>query len=59
MKTNGSIGIQVPHFYLPHEGIDLTRWAVIACDQFTSQPEYWRRVESYVGKHPPHSISSS
>ena len=21
------------------------RWAVIACDQFTSQPEYWREVE--------------
>ena len=24
---------------------DLQRWAVIACDQFTSQPEYWRKVE--------------
>ena len=24
---------------------DLQRWAVIACDQFTSQPEYWRIVE--------------
>ena len=20
---------------------DLSRWAVIACDQFTSNPEYW------------------
>lgn len=27
----------------------LEKWAVIACDQFTSQPEYWERVESHVG----------
>lgn len=31
---------------LPREGIDLTRWAVIACDQYTSQPEYWSQVEA-------------
>ncbi|MDF2839150.1 MAG: hypothetical protein K0S60_853, partial [Evtepia sp.] len=22
----------------------LSRWAVVACDQYTSQPEYWERV---------------
>jgi hypothetical protein len=27
------------------EGADLEKWAVIACDQFTSQPEYWAEVE--------------
>ena len=27
------------------EGCDLRRWAVIACDQFTSQPAYWQQVE--------------
>ncbi|MER2235176.1 MAG: DUF1015 domain-containing protein [Candidatus Limivicinus sp.] len=27
------------------DGCDLQRWAVIACDQFTSQPSYWRRAE--------------
>ena len=26
---------------LPREDIDMTRWAVIACDQFTSEPAYW------------------
>ena len=26
------------------ENCDLRRWAVIACDQFTSQPEYWAQV---------------
>lgn len=37
---------------LPAGGIDVERWAVIACDQFTSQPEYWERVEQYVGDAP-------
>ena len=30
----------------------LTKWAVVACDQYTSQPEYWQRVEEYVGRAP-------
>lgn len=29
--------------------IDLKKWAVIACDQFTSDREYWDRVERFVG----------
>lgn len=28
---------------------DMSKWSVVACDQFTSQPEYWERVEEYVG----------
>lgn len=28
------------------------KWAVVACDQYTSQPEYWQRVEDYVGQAP-------
>ena len=31
---------------------DLTKWAVVACDQYTSQPEYWQRVEERVGSAP-------
>ena len=31
---------------------DLSRWSVVACDQYTSQPEYWQRVEEYVGRSP-------
>lgn len=37
---------------LPADGVDLKKWAVIACDQFTSQPEYWREVEGFVGDAP-------
>lgn len=28
------------------------KWAVIACDQFTSEPEYWEKVERTVGDAP-------
>ncbi|MBA4380695.1 MAG: DUF1015 domain-containing protein, partial [Anaerolinea sp.] len=52
MKIYDDIGIQIPRLYLPKKGIDLTKWAVIACDQFTSQPEYWQQVERLVGDSP-------
>ena len=31
---------------------DLEKWAVIACDQFTSDMDYWRRVRSFAGQEP-------
>ena len=31
---------------------DMTRWSVVACDQYTSQPEYWQRVADFVGDKP-------
>ena len=32
--------------------IDMTAWSVVACDQFTSEPEYWAGVEKIVGDRP-------
>ncbi|HTO54372.1 MAG TPA: DUF1015 domain-containing protein [Myxococcota bacterium] len=52
MEALGSLGIAVPEILLPRKGIDLGRWAVVACDQYTSEPEYWKRVEEYVGAAP-------
>ncbi|MBI5297249.1 MAG: DUF1015 domain-containing protein [Chloroflexi bacterium] len=52
MKIISDIGIQVPQVYLPKPGTDLKKWAVIACDQFTSEPEYWDKVETTVGDAP-------
>jgi hypothetical protein len=52
MKTFPAIAVQIPDIYLPRLGVDLTKWAVIACDQFTSQPEYWQQVEETVGDAP-------
>lgn len=31
---------------------NLRKWSVIACDQFTSDGEYWAAVQSYVGESP-------
>ncbi|MGN0451572.1 MAG: DUF1015 domain-containing protein [Acutalibacteraceae bacterium] len=28
------------------------KWSVIACDQYTSEPDYWKRVEEFVGDEP-------
>jgi len=52
MKTAEKIGVQVPDLLLPNNTIDMHKWAVIACDQFTSQPEYWERVRETVGNAP-------
>ena len=52
MKNIPSIGIQIADILLPKESIDPGKWAVIACDQFTSEPEYWQAVEEYVGDSP-------
>lgn len=34
------------------EDCDMTRWSVVACDQYTSEPEYWEEVDSLVGGSP-------
>lgn len=39
------IGVQVPKILLPKEGTDMQTWAVIACDQYTSDLAYWQRLE--------------
>lgn len=50
--TGRPIGAIVPKVLLPRPGVDLHKWAVIACDQFTSEPEYWHAVAQEVGGAP-------
>jgi len=45
-------GFRLPRIHLPRPGIDLRKWAVIACDQHTAEPEYWQRVAQEVGDAP-------
>lgn len=45
------LGFYPAEILLPKEA-DMTKWAVVACDQFTSQPEYWQAVEDTVGAAP-------
>jgi len=52
MKNFPQVGVQIPTTYLPVKDINPTKWAVIACDQFTSQPEYWEKVAELVGESP-------
>jgi hypothetical protein len=43
------IGLQVPEILLPKTGTNMRNWAVIACDQYTSDLSYWKRLEQQVG----------
>ena len=52
MKTYDSIAIGIPDILLPKSGTDLRKWAVIACDQFTSEPEYWQKVSDIANDAP-------
>ncbi|MFC2167588.1 DUF1015 domain-containing protein [Acidobacteriota bacterium] len=52
MKTFESIALGIPDLLLPKTGVDIGRWAVIACDQYTSDEEYWRKVKDFVGEAP-------
>lgn len=34
------------------KNVDMTKWSVVACDQYTSEPEYWNKVREIVGSNP-------
>ena len=37
---------------LPNSDVNLEKWSVVACDQFTSNKKYWNKVEKIVGEDP-------
>jgi len=37
---------------LPKKGTDMTKWTVLACDQYSSEPAYWQALSDYVGPAP-------
>lgn len=52
-----SIGIEIPSILLPCKpqssaAFDMKKWAVIACDQFTQDRDYWGKVKETVGESP-------
>lgn len=51
-KALAAAALKIPEILLPAEKIDLGKFSVVACDQFTSQPEYWQEVEKIVGDAP-------
>ncbi len=50
-KKFENLGFYPADILLPKHA-DMEKWAVVACDQFTSEPEYWERVEKNVGDAP-------
>ena len=50
-KKFEKLGFYPADILLPKKA-DMNKWAVVACDQFTSEPEYWERVEKTVGEAP-------
>ena len=37
---------------IPKKEIDMHKWSVVACDQYTSEPVYWNEVNNIVGNAP-------
>jgi uncharacterized protein (DUF1015 family) len=49
----GMLGFLPASILIPDLNSDgMTKWSVVACDQFTSEPEYWENVKQQVGDSP-------
>lgn len=44
--------IKIPKVLLPNEKVNKSKWATVACDQYTSELEYWKLVEQEVENFP-------
>jgi len=47
-----TLAVRSPQLLLPGPAVDRARWPVVACDQFTSQPDYWAETDRCVGDAP-------
>lgn len=47
-----NIGLTIPKVLLPNSTVSMKEWAVVACDQYTAEPEYWEKVAEIVGDKP-------
>lgn len=45
------IPFKAGNILLPKDA-DMTKWSVVACDQYTSEADYWQDVENFVGDSP-------
>ena len=45
-------GFSAADILLPGKGIEMEKWAVVACDQYTSEREYWEEADNFVGTSP-------
>ena len=47
-----AVGLKAADIMLPKKGTDLSKWAVVACDQYESEKEYWQSASDIVGEAP-------
>ena len=52
MDKSEQVGIIIPEILIPEERVNAKKWAVIACDQYTSNEDYWIRTSKNVGGSP-------
>jgi len=45
-------GFHIPNIYLPRKDVDLSKWAVISCDQHSSNKEFWKTLNKHIGTAP-------
>ena len=46
-----SVPFKVGNILIPKK-TDMYKWCVVACDQYTSEPDYWKEVQKIVGDSP-------
>ena len=46
------IPFKAGNILIPKKNIDMHKWSVVACDQYTSEPDYWEEVNTIVGNNP-------
>lgn len=52
METLDKYGIKLQNILLPKTDINLKKWSIIACDQYTQDKTYWKKVKKRTKKVP-------
>ena len=52
MNLLETYGLKIPQILLPKDKANLKKWSVIACDQYTQDKDYWKKVEQEVADFP-------
>lgn len=52
MNLLETYGLKIPQILLPKDKANLKKWSVIACDQYTQDEDYWKKVEQEVADFP-------
>lgn len=47
-----NLGVNIPKILLPNENVDIKKWAVVACDQYSSEPKYWEETAAIAQDNP-------